>query len=150
KAGVTASATASEPPEITSTQTMTSDSDQAAKRGFNALHLQVRANLEENDPKTALSIVENAVQQGAADLDLLELGVQGCEKLGQWEKLVDLVDNRLKNATDPQEIKTLARAAGKVARERLVDLDRAAGLLYQAHQADAEDIDVRLELTQIY
>ncbi len=143
-------ATASDPPEITSTQTMTSDSDRAAKHGFNALHLQVRANLSENDPKTALDLVEQAVAQGAADLELLQLGVEAAEKGNQPQRLVDLVDNRLKSATDPVEIKQLARAAAQVAKERLVDLDRAAGLLYQAHQADAEDVEVRLDLTRMY
>lgn len=141
-------------PEVTRTQTMGassgSDSNRAVQRGFNALHLQVRANLEENDPVTALRIVEEAVTSGAADLELLQLGVDAAEQANAPHRLVDIVEARLKGATDPEEVKLLARLAGKIARERLSDLDRAATLLYLAHQADAEDVEVRLELTQIY
>ncbi|HUR28160.1 MAG TPA: hypothetical protein VM509_08230, partial [Planctomycetota bacterium] len=137
-------------PEVTRTQTMASDSNRAIQRGFNALHLQVRANLEENDPSTALRIVEEALASGGADLELLKLGLDAAEKANEPQKLVDIVETRLKTATDPEEVKQLSRIAGRVAKERLADLDRAASLLYLAHQADAEDVEVRLELTQIY
>jgi hypothetical protein len=63
---------------------------------------------------------------------------------------LQLTENRLKVATDAAEVKALAREAARLAKDSLADLERAASLLYLAHRADAEDAEVRLELTEIY
>ncbi len=141
---------ASTPPEITRTDSIAADSDRAMQSGFNALHLQVRANLEENDPKTALRIVEQALSGGGADAKLLAMGLEAAERLGTPQRLVDLIDARLKTAGEAAEVKELARIGARICRDRLADPDRAAGLLYLAHQADADDLDVRFELTELY
>ncbi|MBI1947130.1 MAG: hypothetical protein HYS27_15650 [Deltaproteobacteria bacterium] len=141
---------ASSPPEITRTESQAADSDRAMQAGFNALHMQVRANLEENDPKTALRIVEQALQAGGADPKLLSMGLEAAERLGTPQRLVELLEARLKAASEPAEVKELARIGARLCRDRLADPDRAAGLLYLAHQADAEDLDIRFELTELY
>ena len=141
---------ASAPPEVTRTESVAADSDRAIQSGFNALHLQVRANLEENDPQTALRIVEQALMAGGFDAKLLAMGLEAAERQGAPQRFVELVEARLKAASDPTEVKALARHGARVCKERLADPDRAAALLYVAHQADAEDLEVRLELTELY
>ena len=122
----------------------------AAKRETNAFHRQARAKLAENDPASALRVVAQAVAAGAVDEEILQLGVEAAERAQASPQLVELIDVRLKQATDVGEVKQLARLAARIAAERLGDLERAAALLYLAHQADAEDVEVRLELTQLY
>lgn len=141
---------ASAPPEITRTESVAADSDRAIQSGFNALHLQVRANLEENDPQTALRIVEQALMAGGFDEKLLAMGLEAADRLGAPQRFVELIEARLKAASDPAEVKALARQGARVCKERLADPDRAAALLYVAHQADAEDLEVRFELTELY
>ena len=56
----------------------------------------------------------------------------------------------MQKATNPKEVQQVALAAGRIARDQLNDDDRAAALMYQAHQANAEDLQVRFELTELY
>jgi Holliday junction resolvase-like predicted endonuclease len=80
----------------------------------------------------------------------MRLAEEAAERGNAWPAYMELLDARLRTAPSGDEAKTLARRAARVAKDKLADLDRAAALLYQAHQADADDVDVRFELTEIY
>jgi hypothetical protein len=84
------------------------------------------------------------------DAESARLGIDAARMLGKNLEQVELAESRLQAATHPGEIRDVALDAARVARDLLHDDDRAAALLYQAHQADAEDVEVRLELTELY
>ncbi len=115
-----------------------------------ALVIQLRANLDDNDPAQALKLALSAKMLRPLDEESCRLALLAAEQSQRSDAYVDIAESRLQTATDAQEVRRLALAAGRIARDRLRDDDRAAALLYQAHQADPEDVDVRLELTTLY
>ncbi|MDP2344854.1 MAG: hypothetical protein Q8O67_28170 [Deltaproteobacteria bacterium] len=131
--------------ESSRTETM-----QAGGAGGGALVIQLRANLDENDAVQALSIALAAKAHGPLEEEAIRLAMIAADRANRPDAAVELAEFRLQTATDPKEIMRVALAAGRIARDKLHDDDRAAALLYQAHQADAEDVEVRLELTELY
>jgi tetratricopeptide (TPR) repeat protein len=118
--------------------------------GGGALVIQLRANLDENDAVQALAIAMAAKGHGPLDEESARLALIAADRANRPDAAVELAEFRLTSATDPKEVMRLALAAGRIARDKLHDDDRAAALLYQAHQSDAEDVEVRLELTELY
>ena len=125
------------------------DPMQSAARDRAAVTIQMRANLDDNDPQTALRLVLDALPGGLGD-EAARLGLVAAERALAWDSYVAIAEARLKESLAPAEVKTVALGAGRVARDHLMDYDRAAAFLYQAHQADAEDLAVRFELTELY
>ena len=115
-----------------------------------ALAIQMRASLDNKDPGHALRLAMAAKEQQPLDEDSTRLGLDAARKLKDFTAFVELSEARLQIATAAVEVGTVALDAGRVARDHLHDDDRAAALLYQAHQADAENVEVRLELTELY
>jgi tetratricopeptide (TPR) repeat protein len=115
-----------------------------------ALVIQLRANLDAGDAARALTLAQAAQVGGPLDAESTRLAIEAAGRVGAWAEAVAMAEARLQTATEPAEVLGLALAAGRTARDHLHDDDRAAALLYQAHQADAEDIEVRLELTSLY
>jgi hypothetical protein len=113
-----------------------------------ALEIQLRANLDEDDPALALAIAL-AAKDHLGD-EATRLAVLAAERCRRFDVAVEFAEARLQRTNDPGETRSLALGAARTARDELHDDDRAAALLYQAHQADAEDVEVRLELTAIY
>jgi hypothetical protein len=115
-----------------------------------ALAIQLRANLDAGDPTRALALALAAQTAAPLDAESTSLAVEAAARIGAWADAVALAEARLQVATEPTEVLALALSAGRTARDHLHDDDRAAALLYQAHQADAENLEVRLELTSLY
>jgi hypothetical protein len=109
----------------------------------------LQALLDADRPTDALELGRGV---GAAELDEVaaQLLMVAGERCGRFDAVVDVVEARLSNATQPAEIRALALTGGRIARDVLRDDDRAAALLYQAHEAAPEDIEIRLELTAVY
>ena len=121
-----------------------------APGALGALAIQLRANLDADDAASALSIALAAQLVAPLDAESCRLAIEAAGRLGAWSDAVTLAEARLQATTEPAEVLALALAAGRAARDHLHDDDRAAAFLYQAHQADAEDVEVRLELTSHY
>ena len=148
RVGMTAEAPAAievNAPELTQTQAMP-----AAPGATGALAIQLRANLDAGDAESALKLVLAARAEGPLDQESARLAFSAAERMQQFAVAVDIAETRLQTSSDANEVLTVALAAGRLARDKLHDDDRAAALLYQAHQADAEDVEVRLELTELY
>jgi len=135
-----------EPPE----DTMRTQAMPVAPGTVGALVIQLRANLDAGDAARALSLALAVQSASPLDAESTRLAVEAAGRVGAWADAVALAEARLQATTDPAEVLAVALAAGRAARDHLHDDDRAAALLYQAHQADAEDIEVRLELTSLY
>jgi tetratricopeptide (TPR) repeat protein len=118
--------------------------------GVNLLHEQIREHMNQGRHGDALNLVEEARRGGATDGGLLNLGLQAARALDDPTSFVRLAQERLKQQTDPKEAGPLSLEAGRAARDSLGDLELAASLLYIAHEQSPEDLDLRLELTQLY
>ena len=132
-------------PEQTQTEAMP-----VAPGSSSALVIQLRANMDVGDHTQALQLALDAREVHPLDAESTRLAMEAARTLGRHSIQVDLAESRLQAATTPREVRDVALEAGRVARDALHDDDRAAALLYQAHQADAEDVEVRLELTTLY
>jgi len=132
-------------PDMTQTEAMP-----VAPGNGGALVIQLRANMDEGDHARALKLALAAREVQPLDAESARLGIDAARLLGKNLEQVELAESRLQAATHPGEIRDVALDAARVARDLLHDDDRAAALLYQAHQADAEDVEVRLELTELY
>lgn len=132
-------------PDMTQTEAMP-----VAPGSGGALVIQLRANMDAGDHARALKLALAAREVQPLDAESARLGIDAARLLGKNLEQVELAESRLQAATHPGEIRDVALDAARVARDLLHDDDRAAALLYQAHQADAEDVEVRLELTELY
>jgi tetratricopeptide (TPR) repeat protein len=93
--------------------------------------------------------VARATNFAVLDAESVRIAIDASERTGQRGVTLELVEARLANARDPAEVRLLAYVGG-LAAAALGDFEKAASLLYQAHQVDAEDIEVRFALTSVY
>ena len=110
----------------------------------------LRANLDKHDPVQALHTALAAMAVAPLDEESCRLALVAADQCNRPDAAVDIAEARLQKATNPKEVQQVALAAGRIARDQLNDEHRAAALMYQAHQANAEDLQVRFELTELY
>ena len=118
--------------------------------GFNALSRQVEGLIDDGRFADAMSLLREAFSTGSADAEHAQLGIRAARAARDACELAFFVEERLKGASDQDEVKNLALEAGRALRDVASEPERAADLLYLAHQAAPDDIDVRLELTELY
>jgi tetratricopeptide (TPR) repeat protein len=118
--------------------------------GFNALSRQVEGMIDEGKHDEAMALLREAFTTGSADAEQAQLGIRAARASRNARELAFFVEQRLRGASDQQEVKALALEAGRALRDVLNEHERAADLLYLAHQAAPDDVDVRLELTELY
>jgi len=118
--------------------------------GFNALSRQVEIMIDEGRFDEAMALLHEAYSTGSADAEHAQFGIRAARASRNARELVFFVEQRLRGASDQEEVKALALEAGRALRDVLSEHERAADLLYLAHQAAPDDIDVRLELTELY
>lgn len=117
---------------------------------FNALPQQAQGLVDDGLFAEAVAMLSEAFEDGRGDADLASLGVKAARGAKDPQAIVFFCEERLKGATDKQEVQELALEAGRAARDGLQNNDKAADLLYVAHQAAPDDLDTRLELTDLY
>jgi len=108
------------------------------------LAIRLQTLLDEGASPEALALA-TAAGFAILDEDCSQLALAAAEQSGRFDAFVEVAEARIPRARDAAEVRRLALAAGRVARD-----SRAAGLLYDAHRSDPEDVDVRFELTAVY
>jgi hypothetical protein len=103
-----------------------------------------------DDGRATLADVQERVALGTADALQVRAGLDASVRANDAVAGLDLVDAWLKTARAPSDTRTVAAYAGRVAVEHARDFERAATLFYVAHQADPDDVEVRLDLTRVY
>ncbi|MBM4283491.1 MAG: hypothetical protein FJ137_23020 [Deltaproteobacteria bacterium] len=113
------------------------------------LAIRLQTLLDEGASPEALALA-TAAGFAILDEDCSQLALAAAEQSGRFDAFVEVAEARIPRARDAAEVRRLALAAGRVARDTRRDDSRAAGLLYDAHRSDPEDVDVRFELTAVY
>ncbi len=114
------------------------------------LNDELRAALARPDFDAALTLAARALREGEGDDDTARLALEAVQGASDAEAALALCEERLQAGLDADSVRTWAFEAGRIARDKLKDTSRAAGLMYRAHQAAPEDLDVRIELTALY
>ncbi len=118
--------------------------------GFHVLGQKAQSLLDEGKPVEALDVLEEAFREGQGDAELARVGVLASEASGTPEQRAYFLAQRLPHLTDPREKQGVALSAGRLLRDELDQPEKAAEMLYVAHQCAPENLELRLELTSLY
>ncbi len=115
-----------------------------------ALRIQAQDLVGDHKYIEAVQLLRDAYDEGTRDAELARLGIVAARGAEDPANLVTFIEERLKAAEDQTEVRSLALEAGRAFWQQLAKPEKAAELLYLAHQADPENIDIRIELTSLY
>lgn len=118
--------------------------------GFHVLGQKAQSLLDEGSPTEALDVLEEAFREGQGDGELARVGLLAAEQSGTPEQLAFFLAQRLPHVTDPREKQDVALKAGRLYRDEIDQPEKAAEMLYVAHQCAPENLELRLELTSLY
>jgi lipopolysaccharide biosynthesis regulator YciM len=100
--------------------------------------------------KQALDRLKDLDAQGIDNGELALQGVIAAKNSNASADFLFFAAKRIQSADDADEIESLYRESGRVARDELEDYDSAVNYLYKAHQVAPDDIELQLEVAELY
>lgn len=98
----------------------------------------------------AIEMTRSHFRKGGGNTEIALQGILASRGASKYEDLLYFIDRRVKNADDAQEVEDLYREAGRVARDNLGDAEKAVKYMYQAHQLAPDDIELQIDVADLY
>lgn len=98
----------------------------------------------------AIETLKEVYRVGRGNGEFALQGVLASRGANAAEEFLLFAERRIKDADGADEIEDLYREAGRIARDQLKDHDRAVKYLYRAHQVAPDDIELQLEVADLY